>query len=117
MQPTPPMDDILTALAEQDDELDGLLAGLDEAGWARPSRCEGWTVADVVLHLAQTDEMTVASAERRFTPAVAAFGNPAGAACGATADDLAGLAVAAERGRPGSEVYQRWRAASPAQAK
>jgi len=40
MQPTQPMDDILTALAEQDDELDGLLAGLDEAGWARPSR---WT--------------------------------------------------------------------------
>ena len=117
MQPTQPMDDILTALAEQDDELDGLLAGLDEAGWARPSRCEGWTVADVVLHLAQTDEMTVASAERRFTAAAAAFGNPAGAPGGATVDDPAGLAVAAQRGRPGSEVYQRWRAASAAQAK
>jgi uncharacterized protein (TIGR03084 family) len=117
MQPTQPMDDILTALAEQDDELDGLLAGLDEAGWARPSRCPGWTVADVVLHLAQTGEMTVSSAERRFTEAVAAFGNPAGPPAGATVDDLAGLAVAAERGRPGAEVHQRWRAASAAQAK
>src|SRR5258707_768114 len=76
MQPTQPMDDILTALAEQDDELDGLLAGLDEAGWARPSRCEGWTVPDVVLHLAQTDEMTVASAERRFTRGGAGAGGP-----------------------------------------
>src|SRR5256714_416543 len=117
MQPTQPMDDILTALAEQHDELDGLLAGLDEAGWARPSRCPEWTISDVVLHLAQTDEMTVARAERRFTDVVAAFGHPAGAATGATVDDLAGLAVAAERGRPGSEVYQRWRAASARQAK
>src|SRR2546423_12879835 len=105
MQPTQPMDDILTALAEQHDELDGLLAGLDEAGWARPSRCPDWTISDVVLHLAQTDEMTVASAERRFTDAVAAFGHPAGAATRATVDDLAGVAVAAQRGRPGSEVY------------
>jgi uncharacterized protein (TIGR03084 family) len=111
------MDDILTALAEQHDELDGLLAGLDEAGWARPSRCPGWTISDVVLHLAQTDEMTVASAERRFTDAAAAFGHPAAAPAGATVDDLAGLAVAAERGPSGSEVYQRWRAASAAQAK
>ncbi|HET9771660.1 MAG TPA: maleylpyruvate isomerase family mycothiol-dependent enzyme, partial [Acidimicrobiia bacterium] len=31
--------------------------------------------------------------------------------------DLAGLAVAAERGRPGGAVYGRWRAASDAQAK
>src|SRR5258705_13953638 len=99
MQPTQPMEEILTALAEQDDELDGLLAGLDEAGWARPSRCPGWSISDVVLHLAQTDEMTVASAERRFTAAVAAFGHPAGSPAGATVDDLAGLAVAPERGR------------------
>src|SRR5260370_39838048 len=111
MQPTQPMDDILTALAEQDDELDGLLAGLDEAGWARPSRCEGWTVADVVLHLAQTDEMTVASAERRFTPAMAAFGHPAGAPGRAAGDDLARLARAPPRRRPGARGYPRGRAA------
>jgi uncharacterized protein (TIGR03084 family) len=66
----------------------------------------------VVLHLAQTDEMAVASAERRFTEVVAAFGNRSTAPAGATVDDLAGMAVAAERGRPGREVYQRWRTAS-----
>src|SRR4051794_37497674 len=117
MQPTQPFEDLLTALAAQDDELDRLLAGLDETGWARPSRCPGWSIADVVLHVAQTDEMAVASAERRFTERVAAFNNSAGVAAGATVDDLAGLAVEAERGRPGHEVYQRWQAASAAQAK
>src|SRR5205823_6578790 len=117
MQPTQVFGDILTALAEQDDELDGLLAGLDDAGWARPSRCPDWTVADVVLHLAQTDEMTLASAERRFPDVVTAFGNPPGARAGATVDDLAGLAVAAERGRPPAEIHQRWKQAAAAEAK
>jgi uncharacterized protein (TIGR03084 family) len=113
------MDAILGDLAEQTDELDGLLAGLDEAGWALPSGCPEWTISDVVLHLAQTDEMAAASAEHRFTDAAAAFGRRAASApAGATVDDLAGLAVAAERGgRPGREVYERWRAASAAQAK
>jgi uncharacterized protein (TIGR03083 family) len=27
-------------------------AHLDDAGWARPSRCEGWTIKDVLGHLA-----------------------------------------------------------------
>lgn len=118
MQPTQPMDDILAALGQQVDELDGLVAGLAEDGWARPSGCPGWSISDVVLHLAQTDEMATASAERRFTEAAAAFGNRAASVpAGATVDDLAGLAVTAERGRRGREVYQRWRAASAAQAK
>ncbi len=50
---------ILTALEEQHSELAALLDGLDDAGWQRPTRCEGWTVADVVLHLAQTDELAL----------------------------------------------------------
>ena len=117
MQPTQPMDGILTALAEQVDELDGLVRDLDEDGLARPSRCPGWSISDVLLHLAQTNEMTVASAERRFTEEAAAFGNRVGTVPpGADVDDLAGLAVAAERGPPGKEVYERWRASSAAQA-
>jgi uncharacterized protein (TIGR03084 family) len=117
MKPTQAFDDILRALADEDDELDGLLAGLDDAGWARPSRCPGWSVADVVLHLAQTDEMGQASAEQRFTDAATEFGNPPGAAPDATVDDLAGLAVDAERGRPPGEILERWRQARTAQAK
>ncbi len=117
MQPTAVFDGVLTALAAQDDELDGLLAGLDDAGWATPSRCPGWSIADVVLHLAQTDEMAQASAEQRFSDALQGFGNPPGAGPDATVDDLAGLAVEAQRGRPPAEVLQRWRAAAAAERK
>jgi uncharacterized protein (TIGR03084 family) len=117
MQLTGPMDEVLTGLAEQNDELDGLVSGLDHNGWAAPSRCPGWSIADVVLHLAQTDEMGAASADGTFTARTAAFGRPASEApAGATADDLAGRAVAAERA-PGAVVYARWRAAAAAQAK
>jgi len=117
MQLTSALDDVLQALAAQNDEIEGMLRGLDDAGWARPSRCPGWTIADVVLHLAQTNEMAVASAEHRFNDVTAAFGSAAGAAPpGATVDDLAGLAVAAERGKPPGEVHERWRASCEAQA-
>lgn len=117
MQLTEAMDEVLSGLSEQDEELDGLVAGLDESGWAMPSRCPGWSIADVVLHVAQTDEMTVASAEGTFTATHAAFGaSPSEVRAGADVDDLAGRAVAAERA-PGAVVYPRWRAAAAAQAK
>ena len=32
-----------------------LLASLDEAAWSHPSRCEGWTNRDVVVHLDSTN--------------------------------------------------------------
>ena len=34
------------------DRLDQFFAGLDAAGWAQPSRCAGWSVQDVLGHLA-----------------------------------------------------------------
>ncbi|HEU5448749.1 MAG TPA: maleylpyruvate isomerase family mycothiol-dependent enzyme [Acidimicrobiia bacterium] len=117
MQPTQTMDGILAALADQVDELDRLVRDLDEAGLGLPSRCPGWSISDVLLHVAQTNEMTVASVEGRFTEEAAAFGNRAGSVPpGSDVNDLAGLAVAAERGRSGKEVYDRWRASSTAQA-
>ena len=60
------MQAILNALHEQHSELAALLDPLDDAGWERPTRCEGWTVADVVLHLAQTDELALASAQGQY---------------------------------------------------
>ena len=117
MQPTQPMDGILSALAQQVAELDGLVGDLDEAGLALPSGCPGWSISDVLLHVAQTNEMTVASATGNFTEEAAAFGNRVGTVPpGSDVNDLAGLAVAAERGLTGKEVYERWRASSTAQA-
>jgi uncharacterized protein (TIGR03084 family) len=99
------LDPILTALADQMAELAGLLDPLDEAGWQAPTPCPGWTVSDVVLHLAQTDEMAVASLGGRFAEVVAELtaGAPA-----ADVDEGAGLMVARQRGAPGPEVRDRW---------
>ncbi|MBV9039647.1 MAG: maleylpyruvate isomerase N-terminal domain-containing protein, partial [Acidimicrobiia bacterium] len=68
------MDDVVSALADQQAELSGVLENLDDADWQRPSRCEGWTVADVVLHLAQTNEMAIASVDGRYPEYLAQVG-------------------------------------------
>lgn len=100
------MDDVVAALADQQAELSQLLAGVDDEGWQRPSRCEGWSVADVALHLAQTNEMALASVEHRFPEFVAAMA--AGGDVGSTVDDGAAVMVARERGEPGPVVRERW---------
>ncbi|HEX6312672.1 MAG TPA: maleylpyruvate isomerase family mycothiol-dependent enzyme [Acidimicrobiia bacterium] len=100
------MDAVVGALAEQHAELAGLLTDLGEADWHRPSPCEGWDVADVVLHLAQSDDLARASAQGRFAEVVeelAAGLGPAG-----SVDDGAALMVERERGRPGTAVRDRW---------
>ncbi len=103
------MNEILTALREQQDELDELLIGLADAGWATPTpACPGWSVADVVLHLAQTDEFAQASASGEFARFVANTG-PGG---GGTVDEIADEMVERERGGPPSAVLERWRTAA-----
>jgi uncharacterized protein (TIGR03084 family) len=102
------VDEIVAALAEQQSELLGLVADLDEQDWQRPSRCEGWTVADVVLHVAQTNEMAIASARGRFAEFMIEVGRDVGPA--SSVDDGAALMVDAQRGSPGTAVGDRYRA-------
>jgi uncharacterized protein (TIGR03084 family) len=106
------MDAILTALAEQQAELTGLLEDLDDAGWHAPTRCEGWDVADVVLHLAQTDEIAIGSARGRFQDALVELTEgmtPRAAAFGASAvDEGAAHMVEHERGMPTAALLARW---------
>jgi uncharacterized protein (TIGR03084 family) len=105
--------DPLDALEAQDGELDAIVAPLDASGLLAPSpRCPGWTVADVLLHLAQTNEMAVASAEDRLpahVDAVAASLPRTG-----SIDDWAGALVDLERGDP-IAARDRWRASAVAQ--
>lgn len=49
------MHDLLDDLVDETDELLGVLAGLDDAGWSRPTPSEGWSVLDQVTHLAYFD--------------------------------------------------------------
>ncbi|MGY1813583.1 TIGR03084 family metal-binding protein [Blastococcus sp. SYSU D00820] len=89
----------LTAdLAAEWAELDGVLAGLDDAGWDRPTPAVGWSVRDQVTHLAYFDEAAVTSAvdPERFRAELDRLG---------TAEDGLPDRVAAEhRGMPPAEV-------------
>jgi uncharacterized protein (TIGR03084 family) len=47
-------------LEAEQDRLGDILAGLSGAQWATASLAQGWTVRDVVVHLAQGEELAVA---------------------------------------------------------
>ena len=100
------MDEVVGDLAAQQTELAGLLDELPDAGWAAPTRCEGWDVADVVLHLAQTNELAIGSATGRFEEAAGAMSRGRGSAV--TIDDGAALMVELERGVPNPQLLARW---------
>jgi len=104
---------VMEALTDQHAELDALLGGLQEPDWERDvPDCPGWTVGDVVLHLAQTDELVPAARISGFPAAAERLaGRPLGSG---TVDDLVALMVAHERGAPGAELRARWRSASTA---
>ena len=105
------MDPIVAALAAQQDELDRLLRAAGDADWNAATRCPGWTVADVVLHLAQSDELALASLEDRIADAATRWTTSDGAA---TIDDLAEASVVQERGAAPQEVLDRWSGAAAA---
>ena len=106
------MDDVVTALRQQQDELRALVADLGETDLLRPSRCDAWTVADVLLHLAQTNEMAVASVEGRL-PALVDERAAAIPSAGSI-DEWAGALVDLERGSP-SASRDRWQRSADAQ--
>jgi uncharacterized protein (TIGR03084 family) len=101
------MQEILAALGEQQAELDALINPVDDAAWSEPSRCDGWTVSDVVLHLAQTNEMALASLEHRMDAYLDDMLR--GLPTSANVDDGAGAMVDKERGAAPADVYARWR--------
>lgn len=97
-------------LAAQHAELAGLIEDLDGVGWHLPTRCDGWDVADVVLHLAQTDELAVASATGRFDVVLRELteGGPAAMSI----DDGAAAMVAHQRGPDPQSLLGRWSSGS-----
>ena len=48
-----PMGDPAVPMLRQRRRLASLLGGLDDEQWAAASRCEGWSVQDVVAHLVE----------------------------------------------------------------
>jgi uncharacterized protein (TIGR03084 family) len=105
------MHDIVDAWSGQQSELAGVLEGLEPDGlnpdgWASPTPCEGWSVADVVLHLAQTNEMAIGSMEHRLDEALDEL--TAGLPPTADVDEGAGAMVDAQRHIGPAAVHRRW---------
>jgi uncharacterized protein (TIGR03084 family) len=100
------VDEVVRALRDQVEELDTMVSGLDETDWAQPSACPGWSVADVLVHLAQTNEVATASVAGQWDEVAAMWGD---AADEATVDDLAGAAVETSDRRSGPDVYEWWK--------
>jgi uncharacterized protein (TIGR03084 family) len=105
------VDDILIALASQHTELAELVDGCTNDDWERPTRCEGWDVAAVLVHLAQTDEFATASAHGeldRYRHGL--LGDRERQTV--SVDDAAAAQVDAERAAGGDAIRQRWHDAS-----
>ena len=99
------MSEILDDLAVQHAELWSILEPMTEAEWRAETPCEGWTAADVVLHLRQTDELALASLRGELASSIEDF---IGAGGDDGVDAAAAAAVAGARGTTGEETGRAW---------
>jgi len=95
------MADVFDDLTAEYHRLDTVLVSLTPEQWAHPSGAEGWTVSDVVLHLAQTNEVIAQPSIAEGTPFLSSDGE--------TVDGMVEDMVTAERGMPPDELLARWR--------
>lgn len=96
------LDDVLRDLTDEYDRLESILASLASEQWSAPSALDGWTVRDVVVHLAQTEEGVVESISWGQTTQWTTRERTLDAAVDdrVRADDM-----------PAGAVFERWRAA------
>ena len=92
-------------LAAEQERLEEILGGLDKTQWTSQSGAAGWTIADVVLHLAQSEESVMATVSGRDLRI------GLGAVEGGTVDERVAERVRAERGRTPDVVFARWQRA------
>ncbi|KAB2349767.1 maleylpyruvate isomerase family mycothiol-dependent enzyme [Actinomadura rudentiformis] len=96
--------DVFADLRAEYEALDAVLTALSPEQWSHPSAAEGWTVADVVLHLSQTDELAAAS--------IAGDEEVFSAIRPGEVDARAADIVAAQRDTSPAEILARWRTAA-----
>jgi uncharacterized protein (TIGR03084 family) len=93
---------IFDDLEAEEARLQDILERLDEDQWATESGAPGWSVADVVLHLAQSEEGVVAT--------VTGIGVDARPESGVSVDDQMARLVESQR-ETSERIFQRWRTA------
>jgi uncharacterized protein (TIGR03084 family) len=106
---------IIADLAAEHASLQATLAGLSDVDWARDSRCPGWSIADVVLHMAQSDELAWGSARGDIAAGAAQAGWDAVLLSNEgplDVDVIADRAVAAARGLAPADLLARHTAAA-----
>ncbi len=101
-----PPDDLALPLGRQRRRLGQLLDGLDDDQWAAPSRCEGWSVRDVVAHLVGTDRFWTASVRAGLA------GTPTRYLVGFDPVATPAAMVAGTRAQPAAEVLADYHEAS-----
>src|SRR6476469_9619059 len=94
--------------AEQHELLD-LVRAIDADDWLRPTPARGWDVRDTIAHLADTDEMAIATA----TGAAGSINERAAAA--ASGEDLTYQGVLHGRRLSGPEVLAWWESTTAAE--
>lgn len=96
---------VVADLEAESAQLDTLVAGLDDAGWATATPAPGWTIAHQIAHLAWTDEVAAIAATDpdRF----GALLSEAASSVATYVDDAAEAGAAA----PADEILAGWRAA------
>lgn len=90
--------------------LDAYLSGLGESGWKRGSRCAGWTVRDMLGHLAAGEDYHRACLDGTVASFLAGFAGRGGT----DMDSVNALGVADYAALSPAEALDRWRAASAA---
>jgi uncharacterized protein (TIGR03084 family) len=110
------LDDVVGHLDAQQRELLDIISGLDRAGLEKPSRCAGWNVADVLLHLAQTNEAALSSVSGNWEDTMVSWteGMDDTTEVG-DVNDLAGHMVDRDRPDDPNESRKRWLATANAQ--
>jgi uncharacterized protein (TIGR03083 family) len=88
--------------------LDAFLSGLGESGWKRASRCAGWTVRDVLGHLAAGEDYHRACLDGTVPAFLADFAERGGT----DLDSVNALGVADYAALSPAQVLAGWRAAS-----
>jgi uncharacterized protein (TIGR03084 family) len=104
------LDDLLTDLKAEGDQLWNTVSGLDEDAWETPTPAPGWDIAHQIAHLLWTDEVAVLAVtdkEMWDLVVVQALGDPDGYV-DAAADEVSRLAPEA--------LLARWGAAREALA-
>ena len=104
------MDPVVRALADQQVETRSLVDGLTKPETEMATRCIGWSVTDVLLHLAQSDEMAIASLTGQLGGI--AVDDAIGRGRGSSVDTSVDAMVERERGVPYAEVLERWAGAA-----